>query len=94
MPLSPAVRQRCREFLPPGAEIQYLFPATTASRGAVHGFSAFGPVPFVIAITDTDVVVLGCGWFSRRPTSVLARFPARSSSAGPSTRPPSPSATW
>jgi hypothetical protein len=75
MPLTPAVRQRCKEFLPADAEVQYLFPATSASRAAAHGPCAFGAAPFVVAITRTDVTVLGCGWFSRRPTSVLARFP-------------------
>jgi hypothetical protein len=87
MPLSPAVRQRCREFLPPDAEIQYLFPATSPSLGAARGECAFGTAPFVVAITDTDVTVLGCGWFSRRPTSVLARYP-RQITLGPATDAP------
>ncbi|HEX3779505.1 MAG TPA: hypothetical protein VHX38_07535 [Pseudonocardiaceae bacterium] len=78
MPLSSAVRKRARAFLPPGTEIHYLFPAMSAAGGR----GAFGTAPFVVAVTDTQVTVLGCGWFSRKPTSVLAQYP-RSIQLGP-----------
>ena len=78
MPLSSAVRKRARAFLPDDTEIHYLFPAMSVSSRR----TAFGMAPFVVAVTDTQVTVLGCGWFSRKPTSVLARYP-RSIQLGP-----------
>jgi hypothetical protein len=70
MPLSSAVRERCRLFLPPGEALRYLFPATSVQLGrGVLGVASF------IAITDTQVVVLPCGWFKRnKPKSVWARY--------------------
>jgi hypothetical protein len=72
MPLSSAVRERCRPFLPPGEALRYLLPATSVQLGR----GVFGVAPFIIAITDTQVVVLSCGWFKRhKPKSVWARYP-------------------
>jgi hypothetical protein len=72
MPLSSAVRQRCRAFLPPGEELRYLFPATSVQLG--RGF--LGVAPFLVAIADTQVIVLSCSWFRRNmPKSVWARYP-------------------
>jgi hypothetical protein len=71
MPLSSAVRERCRSFLPPGEEFRYLFPATSVQLG--RGF--LGVAPFLIAIADTQVIVLSCSWFKRNmPKSVWARY--------------------
>ena len=40
------------------------------------GRGILGVAPFTIAITDTQVVVLSCGWFKRhKPKSVWARHP-------------------
>jgi hypothetical protein len=72
MPLSSAVRERCRAFLPPGEELRYLFPATSVQMGR----SLFAVAPFLVAIADTQVIVLSCRWFRRNvPKSVWARYP-------------------
>jgi hypothetical protein len=49
-------------------------PAPGDVRAARTGRLRGGP--FIIAITDTQVVVLSCGWFKRhKPKSVWARYP-------------------
>ena len=71
MPLSRAVRERCRRFLRPDDQIRYLFPATSVSIGR-----SAATAPFLVAVTETEVLVLACGWFRRNsPESVWARHP-------------------
>jgi hypothetical protein len=71
MPLSSAVRKRCRAFLESGEELRYLLPATSVSLG-----NLVGTAPFLVAISDTRVTVLSCGWLRRhKATSVWARYP-------------------
>lgn len=68
MPLSSVVRGRCRELLPDGEKIRYLFPASSVA--------AVGD--YFVVVTDNTVTVLGCRWFSRhRPSSVRATYPRR-----------------
>ncbi|MFC7329682.1 hypothetical protein [Marinactinospora rubrisoli] len=65
MPVSPAVRDRVRGFLPVDATIRYLFPASW------HETSHF-----LIAVTDTSVVVLSTALFRRtRPKRIWRVFP-------------------
>ena len=72
MPLSTAVRQRCRAFLRPDEELRYLFPATSLTVGR----GVFGVANFIVAISDKRVTVLACSWFRRnKPTSVWASYP-------------------
>lgn len=83
MPVSSATRTLCRDYLPPGEEIRYLFPAT-----AVPPFS--GMFNVLVMITETRVIVLACAWFSReRPGSVWARYP-RAIELGPLEHSPGP----
>jgi hypothetical protein len=68
MPLGSAVRQRVRVFLPDGALIRYLFPAcvTTSALVVVH---------VLVAVTDTEIVVLYTGFWNRtKPKSVWLRY--------------------
>jgi hypothetical protein len=65
MPLSAVVRERCRTLLPPDTEIRYLFPAS------VSMVSAMVQKPFIVVITDQNVILLACSWLSHnRPKSV------------------------
>jgi hypothetical protein len=71
MPLSTAVRDRCRAFLPDGEQLRYVFPATSlwTGRGAMMP-------DFIVAVSDSQGTVLGCRWFRRnRPSSVWATYP-------------------
>ncbi|QWF85559.1 hypothetical protein [Amycolatopsis sp. CA-230715] len=79
MPLSAKVRDRCRAYLKPGEEIRYLFPGTSVRIGGIPGM-----VPFLVAVTDGGIAVLGCrGRFRRhRPNSVFDRLP-RDTRLGP-----------
>ncbi len=71
MPLSAAVRERCRAFLPDGEQLRYVFPATSLWTGRAAMIA-----DFIVAVTDSQVTVLGCGWFRRnRPSSVWATYP-------------------
>ena len=45
MPLSSAVRERCRAFLQPDEELRYLFPATSVGLGR----GIVGTAPFIVA---------------------------------------------
>ncbi|GAA4024854.1 hypothetical protein GCM10022247_56590 [Allokutzneria multivorans] len=77
MPLSSAVRQRCRAFLPQNEALHYLFPAM-ASADRYGG--SFG---VIVAVTEGKVVVLACSPFSHdRPESVWAEHP-RATELGP-----------
>jgi hypothetical protein len=72
MPLSSAVRERCRTFLQPDEELHYLFPATSVQLGK----GTLGVAGFLVAVSNLRITVLSCGWLSRnRPTSVWARYP-------------------
>ena len=72
MPLSSAVRERCRAFLRPDEELHYLFPATSAQVER----NTLGVASFIVAVSNRRITVLSCGWLRRnRPTSVWARFP-------------------
>ncbi|MBP2473930.1 hypothetical protein JOF53_002802 [Crossiella equi] len=67
MPLSGEVRDRCRGFLPAGAELRYLFPAMTLTPGVA---------PVLVAVTSRTVTVLTCSFLRRhRPNGVLAHYP-------------------
>jgi hypothetical protein len=71
VPLSTAVRERCRAFLPDGEQLRYVFPATSLWSGR-----AVMMADFIVAVTDSAVTVLGCSWFRRnRPSSVWATYP-------------------
>jgi hypothetical protein len=50
MPVPAAVRARCRALLPPGENLRYLLPATSASSPETTSF--------LIAITDRSICVL------------------------------------
>jgi hypothetical protein len=72
MPLSSAVRERCRAFLQPDEDIQYLFPATSVQLGR----GVLGVATFIVVVSSVRVTVLSCGWLGRnRPTSVWSRYP-------------------
>ncbi|WHT21103.1 hypothetical protein N8J89_08565 [Crossiella sp. CA-258035] len=67
MPLSSEVRDRCRGFLPAGAELRYLFPALSLNPGMA---------PVLVAVTSRTVTVLTCSFLRRnRPTGVLVHYP-------------------
>ncbi|MCE7009263.1 hypothetical protein LWC34_41585 [Kibdelosporangium philippinense] len=68
MPVSSVVRRRCRELLPAGEQVRYMFPASSVAAMR----------EYLIVVTDNTVTVLGCRWFSRhRPAGVLATYPRR-----------------
>lgn len=79
MPLSAAVRDRCRAYLKPGEEIRYVFPGTSVQVGDLPGMA-----PFLVVVTDGGIAVLGCsGRFRKhRPNSVFDRLP-RDTRLGP-----------
>lgn len=71
MPLSAAVRKRCRVFLPEGAGLHYVFPGRSLAQGRAEMVA-----DFIIAVTDKTVTVLSCRWFRRnRPSAVWATYP-------------------
>lgn len=68
VPLSSAVRQSCREFLQPGEEIDYAFPAISVGSP--------GMISALIVVSATRVTVLACKLMRRNvPDSVWATFP-------------------
>jgi hypothetical protein len=72
MPLSSAVRERCRALLQPDEDIHYLFPATSVQLGR----GVVGVANFIVAVSGVRVTVLSCGWLRRyQPTSVWSRYP-------------------
>jgi len=83
MPVSTRARERARAFLPPGARIDYMFPAMP-----MHGrWSPLGLGQALVAVTDTEIVVLGLSLYRRdRPVTVIGRFP-RATALGPATEP-------
>ncbi|GAA2002420.1 hypothetical protein GCM10009799_31930 [Nocardiopsis rhodophaea] len=65
MPVPTAVRDRARGFLPAGAEIRYIFPASLNE-------SAF----FIFVVTDSAITVLANRFWSRsRPKNIWHVFP-------------------
>ncbi|WP_067962903.1 hypothetical protein [Nocardiopsis trehalosi] len=72
MPVPPEVRDRARGFLPAGADIRYVFPASWNES-----------VFFVFVVTDASVtVLLNRLWSRTRPRSVWRVLP-RATRLGP-----------
>lgn len=68
MPLGTAVRKRVREFLPAGAEIRFVFPASVTT-------SALAVVHVLVVVTGHEILVLYTGFWSRtKPKSVWLRY--------------------
>ena len=79
MPLPPKVWKHCSALLQADETLQYLFPANSIGLGR----RVFGIAPFIIAVSDKTVTVIGCKWLRRnRPASVWVRYP-RSIRLGP-----------
>jgi hypothetical protein len=70
MPVTGAIRQRCRALLRAGEDIRYVFPAL-----------ALGPpltAPFLIVVTERSITVLSTKMFgANEPASVWATYPRR-----------------
>ncbi|WP_214108176.1 hypothetical protein [Acrocarpospora catenulata] len=70
MPVTAAVRERCRALLPIGEDLRYVFPAR--SPGAP------GVAAFLIVVTDRSITVLAGNPAERpEPASVWAVHPRR-----------------
>ncbi|MBX6381613.1 MAG: hypothetical protein IRZ07_01370 [Microbispora sp.] len=70
MPVSAAIRERCRAMLGPGEDIRYVFPAVALPP---HTMSRF-----LVVVTDRSVTVLSTTIFGRdEPSGVWARYPRR-----------------
>ncbi|GII76139.1 hypothetical protein Sru01_11210 [Sphaerisporangium rufum] len=68
MPVTAAVRERCRALLPPGEEIHYVFPATLAGSGGATGH--------LVVVTGRSIIVLATKVFSRfEPAAVWVTHP-------------------
>ncbi|MDH2428671.1 hypothetical protein [Sphaerisporangium sp. TRM90804] len=68
MPVTAAVRQRCRSLLPPGEEIHYVFPVTMVGAAGVSNY--------MILVSDRFITVLATKVFSRfEPAAVWATHP-------------------
>jgi hypothetical protein len=68
MPVTAAIRGRCRALLPPGDDIQYVFPVTLAGSGSVANY--------MIVVSDRSITVLATKIFSRyEPAAVWATYP-------------------
>ncbi|MGC5013971.1 hypothetical protein ACLQ2R_24685 [Streptosporangium sp. DT93] len=75
MPVTAAVRARCRALLPPGEQIHYVLPALSVG--------APGMATFLIVVTDRTIRVLATRFFDRdAPVSVYATH-ARRTRLGP-----------
>lgn len=76
MPLSSEVRQRVRAFVPPEADVRYVFPASVMTSSLVVVYA-------LVVVTADEILVLYTGFWSRtRPKSVWLRFP-RDTQLGP-----------
>lgn len=76
MPVSAKVRRRIREFLELEEEIRYIFPALGL-------FTTTGTAQFFFVVTDSKIVVVTAGYFTRnKPTGVWGTYP-RASRLGP-----------
>ncbi|MFC4589787.1 hypothetical protein [Sphaerisporangium corydalis] len=75
MPVTAAIRGRCRALLAPGEDIQYVFPVSLAGSGDA--------VNYMVVVTDRSVTVLATKVFSRfEPAAVWATYP-RQTRLGP-----------
>jgi hypothetical protein len=75
MPVTAAIRQRCRELLPAGETIHYVFPVSLVGSGGVANF--------MILVSDRFITVLATKVFSRyEPAAVWATHP-RDTRLGP-----------
>ncbi|MFI6596812.1 hypothetical protein ACIBHX_11190 [Nonomuraea sp. NPDC050536] len=82
MPVSSAVRERCRTFVGHQGDIRYVFPALSAGPP--------GMANFLIVVTDTAISVLATRMLrSDRPISVYATYP-RETRLGPIRQAPGP----
>ncbi|WP_214327608.1 hypothetical protein [Nonomuraea sediminis] len=82
MPVSSAVRERCRTFVGHQGDIRYVFPAASAGPP--------GTANFLIVVTDTAISVLATRMLrSDRPISVYATYP-RETRLGPIIQAPGP----
>lgn len=70
MPVTSAIRERCRALLRPGEDIRYVFPVLSAGPAGTAGF--------LIVVTDRSITVLATKMFSRiEPSGVWATYPRR-----------------
>lgn len=70
MPVSAAIRERCRALLRPGEDIRYVFPAV--SLGPPH------TAPFLVVVTDRSITLFSTKMFTRNePSGVWATYPRR-----------------
>ncbi|GGO81960.1 hypothetical protein [Nonomuraea cavernae] len=82
MPVSSAVRDRCRTLLGDHEEISYVFPALSVGPG--------GAADFLIVVTGRSISVLATKMLQRdRPISIYAIFP-RHTRLGPILQAPGP----
>ncbi|MEU8269252.1 hypothetical protein AB0B89_19065 [Sphaerisporangium sp. NPDC049002] len=82
MPVTAAIRGRCRALLSPGESVHYVFPVTLVGSSGVANY--------MIVVSDRSITVLATKVFSRyEPAAVWATYPRRtrlgplSSGAGP-----------
>jgi hypothetical protein len=74
VPVSSAVRERVRAFLPPDDEIRYVFPVTDPTSA---------PDCFIVVVTKAAITVLSTGFLGRStPKAIWARYP-RNTRMGP-----------
>lgn len=70
MPVSAAIRERCRAMLGPGEDIRYVFPALSLSPPAAAGF--------LVVVTDRSITLLATKMLYRDvPSGVWATYPRR-----------------
>ncbi|MET8143215.1 hypothetical protein ABZU32_23185 [Sphaerisporangium sp. NPDC005288] len=75
MPVTAAIRGRCRALLPPGEDIHYVFPVTLVRSGGVANY--------MVVVTGRSITVLATKVFSRyEPAAVWATYP-RQTRLGP-----------
>lgn len=68
MALSSEVRQLCRALLPPGEQIEYVFPVLSVGQP--------GMISLLVVVGASGVTLLACKFFQRHvPESVWATFP-------------------
>jgi hypothetical protein len=68
VPLSSEVRQLCKALLPPGEQIEYVFPALSVGQP--------GMISLLVVVGASGVTLLACKFFQRHvPESVWATFP-------------------
>ncbi|MFC0429336.1 hypothetical protein [Kutzneria buriramensis] len=68
MPLSSEVRQLCKALLPPGEQIEYVFPALSVGQP--------GMISLLVVVGTSGITLLACKFFQRHvPESVWATFP-------------------